>query len=224
MIIIRTFLNILASLALMFFAAVSQAGLLNLSERDYLSSGDALITYDATTGLEWLDLTYTAGNSILDTEADASIWANGWHWASTEQTNALLAHTVLPQGRFDNHPDNLALIELLGATYDYTVEGKYSHKLTIGISRSFTFPEQDGPNAYKRAYIEGQIYYSPTPGIGCDDEPACVVSVGDEPFVYTEDYSYLSYGSWLVRDASAPEPASLALVGLGSLLVAGRRR
>ena len=43
----------------------------DLSERDWTVTGDKAITYDSSTGLEWLDLTKTVGHSILDTEEES---------------------------------------------------------------------------------------------------------------------------------------------------------
>ncbi|MCU7906672.1 MAG: hypothetical protein KZQ76_12670 [Candidatus Thiodiazotropha sp. (ex Epidulcina cf. delphinae)] len=200
-------LNIPGLLTLALYASVSQAGLIDLSERNYLSGGDGLITYDATTGLEWLDLTYTVGNSILDTEADAEIWANGWQWATTEQTNALLDHTVLPQGRSTNHPDNLAFIALLGATYERIEPNQYTSKFAAGISRGHYFPAYYSiPAGYKPAFVDGHIYHAENTGpVGCDDEPVCVSRAGDEQDTWSESDSLPTFGSWLVRNAAMPD-------------------
>ncbi|MCU7919607.1 MAG: hypothetical protein KZQ95_14805 [Candidatus Thiodiazotropha sp. (ex Epidulcina cf. delphinae)] len=213
----KTYVNIPALLALAFYASVSQASLINLSERDYLSSGDGLVTYDATTGLEWLDLTYTVGNSILDTEADAAIWANGWQWATTEQTNALLDHTVLPQGLTSNHPDNLAFIELLGATYERIEPDRYTRKFAAGISRGHYFPEYYSiPAGYKSAVVDGHIYHAGNVGpVGCDDEPVCVSYVGYEQDTWSESDSLFTFGSWLVRREAVPEPSILLIWAIG---------
>ncbi|MCU7907004.1 MAG: hypothetical protein KZQ76_14425 [Candidatus Thiodiazotropha sp. (ex Epidulcina cf. delphinae)] len=212
-------LNIPGLLTLALYASVSQAGLIDLSERNYLSGDDGLITYDATTGLEWLDLTYTVGNSILDTEADAEIWANDWQWATTEQTNALLDHTVLPQGLTTNHPDNLAFIALLGATHERIEPNQYTWKFTAGISRGHYFPGYYGtPAGYKSALVEGQIYHAGNGNanpVGCDTEPACVRRVGYEQDTWSESDSLPTYGSWLVRNTSVPEPSILLIWATG---------
>lgn len=42
------------------------AGVITLEERDFLAPNDGLISFDASTGLEWLDVNYTHGESKLD--------------------------------------------------------------------------------------------------------------------------------------------------------------
>jgi hypothetical protein len=39
---------------------------LNLSERDFKTLGDRLLTFDSKTGREWLDLSYTRGKSVVE--------------------------------------------------------------------------------------------------------------------------------------------------------------
>ena len=52
-----------------------------LIPRDYTSTGDNLITFDSDTGLEWLDLSETAGMSVA-----AALAANvGWTLATRVQ-------------------------------------------------------------------------------------------------------------------------------------------
>lgn len=77
------FLNLTAFSLVLFVASSTQASqITDLSERDWLNANDGLLTYDASTGLEWLDLTLTAGNSILETEVESFFgefrWVVGW--------------------------------------------------------------------------------------------------------------------------------------------------
>lgn len=47
-------------------AAVGCSASAGLLERDWQSPGDAALTYDTATGLEWLDITVTANRSWRD--------------------------------------------------------------------------------------------------------------------------------------------------------------
>ncbi len=69
------------------FAAYGLLGLLLLTtsahaalvERDLREPGDALITFDTITGLEWLDLTESVDFSFAEVEAGAGgFLADGW--------------------------------------------------------------------------------------------------------------------------------------------------
>ena len=62
-----------------------------LIERDWQTTGDGLITYDASTGLEWLDLTATADMTYNEVTSQLGVGGGfeGWHYASTSHVSAL---------------------------------------------------------------------------------------------------------------------------------------
>ena len=89
-----SFKNIIAICVLALGAANAGAtAITDLSERDWLTSGDGLLTFDASTGLEWLDLSVTLGNSINDTEAES--FFGEFRWATTTQVEDLTFVTGL---------------------------------------------------------------------------------------------------------------------------------
>jgi len=57
-----------ASLATFITIPTHASVISDLSELDWQDAGGTLLTHDASIGLDWLDLTVTAGNFILDTE------------------------------------------------------------------------------------------------------------------------------------------------------------
>ena len=97
-----------------------------LEERDLATSSDGLITFDAETGLEWLDPTVTTGLSYSDVQAGTgNTWlADGWRYATKQEVcgvTAKLGFAPSPcpgsrqarwadQGTTENH------ISLLGET------------------------------------------------------------------------------------------------------------
>lgn len=177
----------------------------DLSERDWLASGDGALTYDASTGLEWLDLTVTLGNSIIDTEAE--IFYGEFRWASTSEIENLLDATISGEGhRYSTIGSDISttaeFIRLLGDSYQGTAVDDVLDN-TNGVSRGSAHPTS--PNSFgigyalvdRRSTTYARIY---DPLTNC---------------CWTED-SYSSYaGSWLVRETSVPEPTSIALMGLG---------
>ena len=187
-------------------ATTAGAGVItDLSERDWLTSGDGLLTFDASSGLEWLDLTVTVGNSILDTEA-ASFFGE-FRWASIGQIDSLLLAAGLPAGFRDSEDAEViatttSLIEFLGA-----INSTNHHYGTSGVVvlLPVTAP-----------YFEifaSDIFISTAGGFS--------IAVVDIPFPLTisdPSFRFSSSGSWLVRDgvpAAVPEPATLSILALG---------
>ena len=92
-------------------------------EIDLNAPGDALITRDTASGLDWLDVTEVAGLSYNDLLSGAGGWLDaGWRWATTGEVCGLLtglgaAPSPCPGGR-RNEPGNAA--ELALALLGYT--------------------------------------------------------------------------------------------------------
>lgn len=209
--------------------------IIDLDERDYLVAGDGLITYDKSTGLEWLDLTFTAGYSMLETEANASIWADGWQWTTVEQMETMFDHES------DTYPYEepetvkvYPIVELLGPTSTWISPGEYIVKKVMGYSRNFLFDTtwyEDGGYDYSTAIIEAGInldtsdpWYPYLSFPLCDPEDC---ADWRNPG-WKETDSGQNYGAWLVRDtASVPEPSILLLLlcsGFLGIFVFARRK
>lgn len=189
----------------------------HLYERDWLTAGDGLITYDSSTGLEWLDLTVTMGNSILDTEADSSIFGP-FSWASENQINTLMSH-IAPLGSADSISGNdmelnqntVEWINLIGAT-SHIIDKTDESIATHGISR-------ESPSALVQDQFNlgmvGAILNSDGYGVFLPRSNCCL----------DEDDSLSYMGSWLVRVA-VPEPdsATLFFIGIASFVFVARKR
>ena len=62
----------------------------DLTEMDWRATGDNLLTLDSSTGLEWLDITHTAGNSEIEGLFDAVLLGSGYR-ASTSASDVAIA-------------------------------------------------------------------------------------------------------------------------------------
>ena len=218
----KTCFNIVIVLGIGVFSSASQASLMDLSERDYLGKGDGLITYDATTGLEWLDINFTAGKSILDIEADAALMGDGWEWATTADVTHLFDHVGV--SRYADISNHKSLIELWGPTYintnwPFSDNVEYLYFSLHGLSRGFenTDPYEQQQGTYSNMYLAYEEWDGVSYGV-CNNDP-CVLYPDNvayyDGFGYEEDFSYWSFGGVLVRSADVPEPTSLALLGMG---------
>ena len=213
----------LATLVWALATSVASAGLINLSSRDLLSAGDGLLTYDASTGLEWLDLTYTAGQSIESGEAlpffDAAATNGRFRWATSAEILDLLheipvaANLAPAEWLIDYTPagiaDARAFIQLLGDTY-----GQPQDPVALGVSRGIP----DLPNhAFGLSFVEGTDFggdFQESAQIVAPDGSCCMSAQDSSPVV----------GLWLVRPASSvPEQVTSALLALGLLRVGIRR-
>lgn len=109
-----------------------------LLERDLQRAGDALLTFDEASGLEWLDLPLTTGLSASAVLTGAGGWVSrGFRYATTDEVHALFLRSHpsahLSNGHFQVTPENLAgaarLLDLLGTVYiqqpgnDYNIVG-----------------------------------------------------------------------------------------------------
>ena len=199
--------SVLGALALA-LTATAQADISDLQERDYLIQGDGLITYDASTGLEWLDLTFTQGYSMLETEANASIWANGWQWADHDQILTLFSHGSGIDGEV-NYP----IVVLLGPSTTRNIPGDYIYNYAIGTSRGLlggTDPE--GNDEFHGATMRGDLYLNPDarPDYSCrysGENPPCAYI---RDLVHQESSSDEYLGMWLFRPSDpVPEPVTI---------------
>ena len=61
----------------------------DLMERDLFSSGDGLVTYDPSTGLEWLDLTETFGQRVSVVQQNIGLASLGFEIMSVSDVYTL---------------------------------------------------------------------------------------------------------------------------------------
>ncbi|GAA6170633.1 hypothetical protein NBRC116592_03030 [Colwellia sp. KU-HH00111] len=183
---------------------VAKATLISdLTEVDWQVAGDNLLTLDGSTGLEWLDITHTAGNSIVDTESEG--FFGEFRWATQLEI----------EGLFD--------AVLIGDGY------RYSTNATI-TSNAIRFQELFGViDLYTQGVSRGSVNPAGNYGLGYVRLRDGVAAVND-PLVnccWSETNNFHRLGSWLVRSQTAsntvPEPSTLAIFALGVIGLASRR-
>lgn len=187
---------------------------------------------DTVTGLDWLDVTTTAGKSYNQVFAQLGSGGayDGWRYASGDEFNALIGSwtgaTPAVYGVVDQELDKIdGLVALLGDTLDYSflIEyGKHSSN-EYGNDIRYTF---------------GMLSDSPSlPGY-CFHWIAGISDADISPYQFLQDNSVahaamygcdnvrLDTGSYLVRNSiqSVPETSTIALLGLGLFGTAFARR
>jgi hypothetical protein len=183
---------------------------------DYANgSGDGWITIDSSTGLKWLDVSITAGQTF--DQVRTGIWySRGFRYATKDELKTLFANAGTPDDNFDvtiTHPaKTLALAQLLGPTLvnpgRVSVAGFIG---TDGFDEVITLSNHPVGQAFS-AQLGKIDYLDLTPYGGIYGEAHFT---GGHPRSNSGD-SY--YGSFLV--SSVPEPDTYAMVLLGLLGVA----
>ena len=104
-----------SAILLFFLACVAPMAAAELQERDFLTSGDGLITYDTATGLEWLDLPQTVGLSYNQILASPLVTEHKFRFATEDDLRTLYAAAGIPSfvGQSSTSPNNAAGTELL---------------------------------------------------------------------------------------------------------------
>ncbi len=169
-----------------------------LTESDWQSVGDGLLTNDTLTGLQWLDWSVTDFRSYDDVSSELGPGGEfeGFRYATYDEVFELYQHAgvvnigdpivVDPA----NVPGNTVLRDLLGQTFSFGGEAIYDRDSTSGTRWVTAFNFSTGSSS---------------------------MSLVEVP----EALSVSSIGSALVR---VPAPGSAVVFGLGGLLVTRRRR
>lgn len=201
------------SLVFSVFSGQASAAVLSA---DYMpGSGDGWITIDSSTGLKWLDVSLTIGQTFDEVRTGAW-YSKGFRHATKEELRTLFANAGTPDDGFNlaiSHPaETLELAQLLGPTLvdrdRVTVAGFLG---TDFLGQDITLASHPVGQAFSAQL--GKIDYLTTYGEAH--------FTGGHPF---SNEANNAYGSFLV--SSVPEPGTHAtmLLGLVSVLTLARRR
>ncbi len=222
-------------------SAVSQATVIgDLYSHDWINVGDGLLTHDRSTGLDWLDLTVTEGNSILDTESEA--FFGEFRWATLNEIVGLMGTVLYPNAinniqrprqlniQRNNQPENFifsdndttvgnALIDLIGMTifnvFDPGLDTELTVRKAAGNSRMAWRARGEGDVGYGTGLIVTKTLKTNHAFDKMD------IQLPNLNCCISESLRIGGFGSWLVKDhpvqesLSLAEPASLALFGIG---------
>jgi len=207
------------TLAALFSLFTSQLSA-TLMSADDPQFGAGSLTVDSSTNLAWLDLSITEGNSFneVSSQLDSGGTYSGFRFASPEEVFRLFEEAHIPdindpgisgqQGTLANAPPTLALIQLMGPSYERTLSGVHLSEIAGFSSKQVTMHGYDliqMPFAVVREDVvtpQGTLSFGEAFTTGTWIFPA---------------NSYVGVGSWLVR--SIPEPPSVALLSAGIVLL-----
>jgi len=165
---------------------------------DLRIAGDNLLTIDTATGLVWLDLTETAGQSFNQIKAQLGLGGalQGFRFATLSEVVELWSNAGIdPSGLPSPAPSfaNFAPIIAFQALVGLTDPNPFAHD-SIGLVDDTDF-FGDHPIPFARAFFQG-----PFAGQGL-----VTASSARSP-----DQAFFNHGSWLVQGTPPPDPGTLA--------------
>lgn len=190
----------------LFACLLSPAANATLISRDWQFTGDNGLTVDTVTHLEWLDLTYTSGqsyNDVLSQVGVAGAFA-GFRYATVDDVTTLFEDAGIPDVGGISSGNYVPVNNLLGQVGRLVslAGGAWSHAIT-GTSAGTDL----------QYYSNLQLTVGAPPFRGIAQPQAGTIAT---------DSAFSDSGSWLVR--TVPEPSTLLLLAPGLLLVARRKR
>lgn len=164
-----------------------------LVEKDLNTKGDALITLDTESGLEWLDVTATVGLSYNEAKATTFVTESGFRHATVKEVRSLYEAAELNTFgclyAHDNFDGATLLLKLLGST------GVYAERFPVQGGWS----DLDPLNPDTSAVAIIQLEPSPTRG---NQAFAC-----EDALYWNKDSRDAEFGNYLVRRSPIPKPS-----------------
>ncbi len=187
--LLRCFLLMLWASCVIALPLPSHAGLVDLGG----------VTRDTATGMDWLDVSETAGYSFDQVVANEGGWySQGWIYATEHQVRALLEHYVAPLAvGFSTDAAAVSILDLLSVTA--LLSDPYH-------MRTYALYDDSARAPYSLFVGRADIDVVQTTGY-----TPYVTWVMSNDMQLTHSASRF-VGSFLVRPATVPEPASLLLI------------
>ena len=180
------------------FSTTTQAALI---EADWVAANDTALTFDSATGLEWLDITTTAGLSYNEVAAELGAGGayEGFSFASSQQVAGLFSAVGL--GEIPN------VLEFLGGGEEIqTLLGYWGVTWYLGTGERTEFLTSNTTGLLPGEHFTGRLFWLEVGDTG----------VTAEYLARADDYANPTIGSALVRTASpVPVPASFWLLASG---------
>ena len=202
-------------------AAFASSANAALSARDLNSGGDALLTFDSNSGLEWLDVSYNVGRNSVSILSDTILASQSFRYATGTEVLALW-HASGASGPFvydpavESYAGNFLgaqlLINLLGCTSD--VLGQPCD----GVDQNWHFGRYASA-ASSSGFNLGLVDYFGPPDYRAGTG-AMLIDIGT---IYPTFFDRPDIGNYLVRSAVA-EPGTNIMIIAGALAFGIMRR
>ena len=176
-------------------------------------------TTDTATGLDWLDMYHTQGNTYNETLAEISTGELvGWRFATSAEFDGLISAAGVGSSytEYGHYQEILSemvtLTELLGSSWSGTSSEIYQYSYTMGfVDPAIGSSQPAGPTmGYVRQF-------------GYDEEQGGLFNPDIIPYDRDDPSEY--FGSFLVRANSVPDTGSTAaLLGAGVAALAFLKR
>ena len=194
------------ALTLMLIVGGTRVASASLVEVDLNTTGDALLTRDTSTGLEWLDVTQTYGLSYDDVIGGVgNTWlADGWTYATPEQIGQFFTSAGW-DGLTNKTAQTLQTANSLLALWGVSYSGNW----TVAIHTGTTW----NPGSHDLALVT-------TDGVN----PGYIYTEGGSNWDFDTSNSHALIRSIPTPQSSTPLPPTVALFPVGVAFMEWRRR
>lgn len=214
--------------AALLFTAPSYATPIPLKTANLNAPGDKLLTVDTHTGLEFLDPAVTSGLTYNEIGASSFVTKLGFRFATTSELQEFLSDGGITNssGNF-NTTDEAAVENLLSNFIGQTITGPITLPPAGGgmISDGIYGFTNDPGVPSGQFNVAGLDYQSAALGEAPQDQARTILNLisfhGDKlpPNPGGNGINGSIVGGFLVRSVPVPEPSSIGVMGLGSLLL-----